>query len=627
MDHAEFLTPYYPPNKPKPTEEMLVKKLGLNYKTTIRKGTSLIDITAEHPSTQIAEMLVTALIKEFQRQTIEQRKAVTDEGIAALMEESQRLQARLKKSEMELQSFQEHQGSSAFQDSRNNVVIEKLKRLNMEAAQAEADRIKFETTYAQITAAEGNFEKLQNLSVIANDPQFVQIRTAIDELRTAITVLQRRYREKHPDLISLKKRLSETERDLEEKILVICEVARQNLDRARATEKSLQAGLKEQEQASLALNRESIEFKSLARQLQTDQVLYEAVFRRIHEMNVAKGIEPPVIHMVDEPFAPPKAVKPRMLSTFFFSSIIGLIVGLMIAFVRYALDSSIKTKEQAESFFRLPVLGTFPRLDSSVIEENPLLVVHQPQSIASEAFRFLNANLKSLTLGEESAKTLLITSAVPGEGKTFLSSNFACSLAKNGLRTLLIQADHKNPSLHKIFKHIPKAKGFTDYLSGGCDLNDTIVPTGISNLFVMVPGTSVISVSEIGALRQLRTLLDRTMASFDKIIIDSAPINFMSDTLLIAKQVQQTCLVIETFHTPYQMVTDALEKIQHIQAPISGLILNGLPIYSLLGYYNYNAYFPDDKPAKKRFWKRSSPALEPAVSIKPKPSSDYPSLD
>ena len=255
------------------------------------------------------------------------------------------------------------------------------------------------------------------------------------------------------------------------------------------------------------------------------------------------------------------------------------------------LDSSIKTVDEAESLLRLPVLGTTARLKEVNKERRPLLVVDAPHSTGAESFRTLRTNLSMLGRIED-RRVFLFTSALPQEGKTFTSINYAASLAQTGLKTLLIDGDLRRPNVEEnLTGKETDTFGVTDFLTGNKAFEEVVQPSRLPNLFFIPGGTTAPNPAELLARDGLSSLITRALQDYDRVVVDSAPIHAVSDTLLMVKNVQTVCLVIRAASTSGRSITRCVQLLQTAGAPISGVVLNRMPVRRRLGYGYYSGYY------------------------------------
>jgi polysaccharide biosynthesis transport protein len=386
--------------------------------------------------------------------------------------------------------------------------------------------------------------------------------------------------------------------------------------------------VQEQEKAALALNKAAIGYQQLARQAETDRALYESVLRQIKQTDVSKDVKMTAVSVVEHSPLPHAPVSPSTSKTLVLGLLGGLAAGLAFIFGADAIDRSVKTVDQAESVFALPVLAAVPETKDEATTTRASqvpkgassyrVIADVPEGPAAEAFRNLRAALA--LLGPESERKIsLFTSAVPSEGKSFTSTNYAVALAQQGYRVLLIDGDLRRPSLHKVFGHggqwktntkYVEAAGFVDCLVGGAKLESAARPispeeidvvgeaiamrgkmrtsTG-GQLFVLAGGHRAPNPAEILSGASFPKLLAEAAKIFDRIVIDSAPVLAVSDTLLMAPHVQTICVIIRARKTPRPAVQRALSLITATGTRPAGLILNRLPQTRGYGYYYYYA--------------------------------------
>jgi capsular exopolysaccharide synthesis family protein len=357
--------------------------------------------------------------------------------------------------------------------------------------------------------------------------------------------------------------------------------------------------------------------------------LYESVLRQIKDTNLAKDVKANAVSVIEHSPLPNSPVSPQPKKTILLGLLGGLAVGLAFVFGIDALDRSIKTVDQAESTLGLPVFAAVPdttdegpvsrlkRRSKAFKSSNYRVVVETPESPAAEAFRNLRAAL-SLLGPEAERKVSLFTSAVPNEGKSFTSANYSLALAQQGYRVLLIDGDLRRPNMHKIFR-FPNARnnsdedsapGVTDCLVGEADVasaarqipageiqlvdesveltEDILAATG-GQLFVLAGGRRAPNPAEILAGPFFGQLIAKAATLFDRVVIDSAPILAVSDTLLMMPHVQTVCIVVRAAKTPRLAVHRAITLLAKSGIRPAGLVLNRLRRSRGVGYYYYYA--------------------------------------
>jgi capsular exopolysaccharide synthesis family protein len=274
---------------------------------------------------------------------------------------------------------------------------------------------------------------------------------------------------------------------------------------------------------------------------------------------------------------------------------LALMLGAGMVFLLDRLDSSIRTVDEAESVLEQPVLAAIPEADLSKLPEGTIVMTHDSGSSQAESFRTLRASLS--LLGEENQRRLiLVTSAIPSEGKTFTSTNLAAAFASQGLKTIVIDADLRRPALSATLldREVRKAgdfRGLTDVLSGLCLVEDATRSTTVPNLFLLPSGRRAPNPAELLSQVNVEKLLQKLLTEYDRVVVDSAPVNAVSDSLALAPIAHAVCLVLRFGKTPRRAIIRAISLLQKAGARMAGLVMNRMPTSRGAAYYYY--YYGD----------------------------------
>jgi capsular exopolysaccharide synthesis family protein len=607
----------------------------------IRRGTRLIDLYVTHGDPAMAQRLVEAVGREYIRNSIERRASASEDALRYLLEEEERLKRNLQKSEAAAAEYKAKNpdalqlgggtaatGSQGAGGAKGGLVEDNLQDINTKLSAARDEQIRLEGQLQQVDQLGNNIDALLAISSISTAPMVSTARSNIIQIEAAITTLALRYKEKHPRMMAAKASLAEAKDKLRQAVLAQRPILRNTLEQTKATEVSLQQALQAQQGVAVNLNRTAIGYQELARQAETDRALYESVLRQIKDTNLAKDVKANAVSVIEHSPLPNSPVSPQPKKTILLGLLGGLAVGLAFVFGIDALDRSIKTVDQAESTLGLPVFAAVPDTDEGPVSRlkrrkkavgssNYRVVVQTPESPAAEAFRNLRAAL-SLLGPEAERKVSLFTSAVPNEGKSFTSANYSLALAQQGYRVLLIDGDLRRPNVHKIFR-FPNARnnsdedsapGVTDCLVGEAEVasaarqipageiqlvdesiertEDILAATG-GQLFVLAGGRRAPNPAEILAGPFFGQLIAKAATLFDRVVVDSAPILAVSDTLLMMPHVQTVCIVVRAAKTPRTAVHRAITLLAKSGIRPAGLVLNRLRRGRGVGYYYYYA--------------------------------------
>jgi succinoglycan biosynthesis transport protein ExoP len=572
-----------------PSEGEVIYKMSQGISVSLVRGTRLLSIKAEALDARVAGTLPNVILEEYKASQFEMHNAITGEANSFLLGEVKRLNAKLQASKQALQEYRERTKAVSLEESRN-ITDARLRELNARVTEAKATRLRLEADYAQVQALAGkNPELLLSLASVADAPTVVDQKRNVTAQEAELANLGERYKWKHPKYIQAQSRLEELRAGLTRAINLVAKDLGSSVEAARATEQKFEDALREQEGKSLELGRLAIDYETLAGAVKTDTVLYESVLTRLNETDVTKNIPPESVRMITPSTTPHVPSKPRKRLILGLALMAGCAVGSGIALARVALDRSLHTVDQAEKFLDRPVLGSVPREKRVMRKEGELPIVFEPHGAVAEEFRTLRTSLALLAPPME-RRTFLFTSAIPGEGKSFCAANYAMALAQQGLRTLLIDADMRLPALHQLFFNDSPQSGVADVLLGTVTLAKAARQAHEKNLFVLTAGQRPERPAELLAGPRFAELLAEASTLYDRIVIDSAPIHAVSDTLLLAPCVHAVVLVVRAARTPRRAVGRACQKLRDARGPIAGVVLNQLPRVNGRDYYYHYSH-------------------------------------
>src|SRR6266404_9687936 len=634
VSNADLVAPAFTP-----LEEAIGGTLAKMVKPVVRRNSRLIDLYVTNYDPVIAQRLAEAVAREYIRSAIERRMGFSQQSLRYLLEEEERLKNNLRKSEHAVAEYiektpdalqlgggaastgaQPGAGSGAG-TTRGGLVEDKLQELTSKLTAAKADRMRLEGELRQVEQTGENVDGLLAIPSIGSATLVADRRNNVVQLEATVATLSQRYKEKHPKMLAARAALTEARAALKRAVLAQPAVLKSTIEQAHTTEANMTVAVREQEKAALALNKAAIGYQELARQAETDRALYESVLRQIKETDVSKDVKTTPISIVEHSPVARFPVSPSIPKSIILGLLGGLALGLGFVYVVDIMDRSIKTVDQAETTLALPVLSAVPEIRSKkgagdrqtptdskapAASASYRLMAEAPEGPTAEAFRNLRASL-ALLGPEAERKVFLFTSAVPNEGKSFSSANYALALAQQGHRVLLIDGDLRRPSLHKIFLPTSEkiasegdSKGIVDCLVGAADLSsvvrtvsagrleleasDKLTSTG-GQLSVLTSGQRAPNPAELLSGPAFGRLLSEATRVFDRVVVDSAPVLAVSDTLLMTPLVQTVCVVVYAGKTPRNAVQRALGMLTGAGGRPAGVILNRMPRRRGSGYY------------------------------------------
>ena len=638
VSNADLVAPAFTP-----LEEAMGGTLAKMVKPVVRRNSRLIDLYVTNYDPVIAQRLAEAVAREYIRSAIERRMGFSQQSLRYLLEEEERLKNNLRKSEHAVAEYKEKTpdalqlgggaastgaqpgAGSGAGTTRGGLVEDKLQELTSKLTAAKSDRMRLEGELKQVEQTGENVDALLAIPSIGSATLVTDRRRDVVQLEATVATLSQRYKEKHPKMLAARAALTEARAALKRAVLAQPAVLKSTIEQAHTTEANLTVAVREQEKAALALNKAAIGYQELARQAETDRALYESVLRQIKETNLTKDVKTTPISIVEHSPVPRFPVSPSIPKSIILGLLGGLALGLGFVYVVDIMDRSIKTVDQAETTLALPVLSAVPEIRKkgagdgqtpTAASKAPAatasyrLMAEAPEGPTAEAFRNLRASL-ALLGPEAERKVFLFTSAVPNEGKSFSSANYALALAQQGYRVLLIDGDLRRPSLHKIFRPTSEqvedednSKGVVDCLVGAVDLSSAVrkaetgrfeieatekeTATG-GELSVLTGGRRAPNPAELLSGPAFGRLLSEATRLYDRVIVDTAPVLAVSDTLLMTPLVQTVCVVVYAGKTPRNAVQRALGMLTGAGGRPAGVILNRMPRRRGSGYYYYYA--------------------------------------
>jgi capsular exopolysaccharide synthesis family protein len=576
------------------SKEDLVPALMSMTSVGLRRGTRLIDISVRGTDPKLAANLANSMAEQYMEQDMAASSSSSKGAYSYLKDETERLKKRLEDSQTKLQKYREEAGIVSEQGAQD-VLSPQLRELTVRLVQARSDTARIQRALERLKLQVDKATDLGTISVVATNGEVQGIKANVSKMQQDFKILMQRYKQKHPKYIDARTQLEEGQVELSKAMtnaLVRAEEwLKLELENSQFLESGLEKELRQVGSEALKMSEHAVQASLMQLEVQADRALFDSVLNRLKESSIASEQQPERLRFIQSAVAPRAPISPNVRRTYAMGIIIGLLAGVVLAFGHNAMDTSFKSIEQAEGYLQLPVLTAIPRL-KEVREGNSRFVAAEGStSRGAESFRTLRTSLSML--GQESdRRTFLFTSAFPQEGKTFSSINFAISLAQQGLKTLLIDVDLRRPSVENyITGRKGQLSGVTDLLVGEKKLSEVLqVNHELPNLQWIAAGREAPNPAELLAQGTFFKLLDEALKTYDRVVIDSAPIHAVSDTLLIANRIQTCVLVVHGKRTPRKPVQRSVQLLRSAGANMGGVILNLVPSRRARGYY-YDTYY------------------------------------
>jgi len=576
-----------------------------NLRVALSQNSRIIEVHFRSADPQMAASVVNTLMQTYVE---DNRKARFDSTMQAsdwLQKQLVDLQMKVETSQEKLVKYQKEHEILGM-DEKQNIITAKLDELNKELTVAESERMDKEALSRMVESGDadaiassaGALETgsgSQSASALLEN-----LRTKQADLKIQIADLNTQFGPSYPKLAQLNNQLKEIDSQIQGEMKKIASKVRGQYTTALRREGMLHDALEKQKQEANKLNESAIQYNLYKRDAETYRALYEGILQKLKEAGVSAGLKSNNFRIVDGARPPTYPIEPNIPRNLGFALMLGLASGVGLAFLLEGLDNTIRTTEQAQNVSGLASLGMIP-LGSKSAREGPnskrlviasskeaveLVTQVRPQSQMAESYRALRTSLLLSNLGAP-PKVIMVTSALPQEGKTTTSINTAVVLAQKGVRVLLIDADLRRPSIHKTLGMGPRS-GLSNVLTGSTTLEQAITRTVIlPNLFVLPAGTPPPNPAELLASSNMRDILAQLCEQYDHIVLDTPPSLSVTDAVVLSPRADAVVLVIRSGHTTKQALRRARDILAQVNAKVVGVLLNAVDLTSPDYYYYY----------------------------------------
>jgi exopolysaccharide transport family protein len=580
-----------------------------NLKVSLSPNTHIIKVSFRSPDKELTANVVNTLMNTYTENNFKSRFDSTMQASDWLSKQLVDLQMKVETSQEKLVRYQKEHEILGI-DEKQNIITSKLDELNKALTAAESDRMAKESVYRLVQAGDADSivsaisatNALDASGATSQTPSNLleALRTKEADLKIQAAEIGTQFGPAYPKLAQINNQLKEIDTQLLAETKKVVGKIRGQYMAALQRENMLHDALEKQKQEANKLNESAIQYSILKRDLESYRQLYEGLMEKMKEAGVSAGLKSNNFRIVDVARVPTAPIEPNIPRNLAFAFVLGLTSGVGLAFLLEGVDNTVRTTEQAQMISGLPPLGMIPlgsrsaregtsakRLVIATSKEAVELVTQvRPQSQMAESYRALRTSLLLSNLGAP-PKVIMITSALPQEGKTTTSINCAVVLAQKGIRVLLIDADLRRPSIHKTLGMGPRS-GLSNVLTGSATLQQTITrSTILPNLSILPAGTPPPNPAELLASTNMRDVLEELRGQYDHIVVDTPPSLSVTDAVVLSPRADAIVLVIRSGQTTKQALRRARDVLAQVNAKVSGVLLNAVDLSSPDYYYYY----------------------------------------
>jgi len=571
------------------------------------RNTNLLQISVESTNPQEASDLANTIAQEYQRKRIEEQQKMLNRSLATLEDEVAKQRKKVEAANEEMGRIRTELGITDLNpDSMEDPLQAQEKVLiDQEGVVAEA-RLKastLRTKYEEIEKLSGDdlMRALPTLEI--EDQTITQILPQYQETASELArAMQSGLGARHPTILALAAKKNTYETQLSEQVASIRRTLKANLEITERSLSTMQTGLETVRDDQRDNKTRGAEYaRSKNTYIQAKKVLEAAELRLSTEtMQRSMPMSPARIWEKAEPASAPS--KPKVLLNMALAVVVGLIVGVGLAFFLEYLDTSVKTMEDVENFLQVPVLAVVPK-------DISLLLQNTEASVDAEAYRILRTNIE-FNRPSADANTITFVSGGAGEGKSTTLNNLAFTFAQGGYNTLVVDADLRRPTQHRFFD-LDGDYGLTDFLTTEVDLEDVVQRTHVPNLFLLPSGKLPFDAVGVLNSQRMMDLITQVKNRFDVVFFDSPPILGVSDASVLVRALDLTVVVVQHRRFPRAMLQRVKQAVLNVGGNILGVVLNNVDVRHDQYYEYYTNYYTYYRPSPDR---ATMPPPDPATA-------------
>ncbi|MBW4669811.1 MAG: polysaccharide biosynthesis tyrosine autokinase [Cyanomargarita calcarea GSE-NOS-MK-12-04C] len=604
------------------------------------KGTDILGLSYRSTNSQEAANVVNSLMGDYIENNIRVNTAEARAAREFLSKQLPEVERKVVQAEAQMRRFKDENNVVSL-EAEAKVGVESLKDLLSQITEAQAGVVDANTRSGALKSQlELSTQEAVELSTLSQSPGVQQVLTEYQKVQDELAVARTRLTNEHPTIVNLVKKEEALQKQLEGRVTKIAgsseSVPEQNLQ-IGLLKQNLTVDLVKSEVERLAMADRLADLRksflvyqgrlriipkleqkqrALERRLQVAQGTYQQVFKKLQEVEVVEKQTIGNVRVISSALIPDKPVSPKIPLNLALGGFLGILLGAGTALILEAMDRSLKTVEEAKRLVDYPLLGTVPQFKKKVGGEGglDLPVLNNPYTAVSAAFEMLQANL-GFTLFGETVKVIVVSSSVPGEGKSFVSANLAVALAQLGRRVLLVDADMRRPRQHAIWE-LSNLMGLSNVIAGQAEYK-SVTNEALVTLDVLTSGTIPPNPLALLESQQVRSLIAEVAQDYDFVIIDAPPLTAVPDGLVLGKQADGMLLVVRPGVANTDSIRAAKNQLENSGQKVLGIVVNGVTNGSGYGGYYTQGYYGGQGSEKNKNHKVEMPYIE--VSPEPKP--------
>lgn len=570
-----------------------LKRLGDDLQIQPVRNSQLVQISFTAYDRELSAKVPNMLAELYIESDLEARVAMTQKASAWLTERMGDLRKKLESSEKSLQDYRERErivdakglvlsgASRALEDATSNLVSVRAKRAEAEALYNQVQSVK-------MGRATGGYE---SIPAVLRHPTVQRLKESEGDAERKLADASKRYGPEHPKMLQANAELAAARENVKRQIESVVSGVTKEYEIAKANEQAIERALGQSKAEIQGLNRKEFQLGVLEREAQANKQLFDMFGNRAKETNVGGELQSTVARVIDPATVPNYAYAPKKPQIVGIAAVIALLIGMMLSLLLDRLSNTINTAGEVESRLGLPMLGYLQKITglNKKSTKSEMAFLTDNQSMFSESIRTLRTSVLMSAL-DTPKKVIVITSSVPEEGKTTVSFNLACALAQVK-RVLLIDADLRRPKIGRLIGREKDAPGLSHLVSGVATASECVVKHEQGGFHILTAGFVPPNPLELLSSEKFAEMLEKLRDTFDVVLIDSPPVQLVSDAVVLSQLASTVIYVVKADSTPYPLARSGIRRLAMGNAPLLGVVLNQLDLERAEKYYGeYSGY-------------------------------------
>ena len=562
----------------------------------------LMEVSYESTDPVLAARILNAHLENFKAQNIQSRYEATLEATRFLTSQLNELKLTVKQSEDARINY-ERQNQIWSVDDKSNITTQRLSDLDKQLTDAQGETLKKQALYEYAKAGD-----IDAVPEIRADPLLQELQKKRGDLAVQYTEALNQYGPNFPKVQRLQAQMKEVDDQIARESKGIVLQLESDYREAKQRGELIRQALELQKAETNNMAEKMVQYNILKRESEADKALYDGLLTKLKEAGISEGLKSSNLRVVDPAMIPSYPARPAKARNIALAFLVGLVGGIGLALLREYLDNTVKTPDDIETLTRLPSLAVVPAFGDSAGRNRrmgifggastnghekriELVAQHLPKSQMSEAFRALRTALL-LSQPDHPPQVILVTSALPREGKTTAAANLAVTLAQLGDKTVLVDADLRKPGVGRLLNlGTGKYAGLSSYLAGVSTLDLVTVPhPAIPNLAAIPTGPLPPNPADLLSSHKLADAIVELRTKYKFVVIDSPPIMAATDAVILSVQADGVLLVVRSGETPKEAFTRTCDLLTSVKSRLLGVVLNAVDASAPDYYYSYRYY-------------------------------------